>query len=398
MLPFFVCISEGIIIFNTSLRIKDLGGDEFIIGLAPTLRAVLMILFCMVSGRLSDTFGRERIFHTGLIVQCLAILGLGLSDRSDLLIAFTGIYGVGSAFLWPVLGAYIADISGQREFSDNLLAYNISWSSGIFAGVLIAGRLRDFSEYIAGAGTLKYAASYLIKGIPFFVAVLPAVIAVVTGYTFVHLKKKKREPAARKVEPMTKLQRVFLLIGFFVTAGTIFNSSIIWWLFPKFATDITISSTRAGLFLSMVAVAEIITFAVIRITRPNFNSPFYLIPFILMNIGCFAILSIPSNEMLLAHQFLFGTAALMMGTAVAGCFSYSQYHTLLHPHARGTKSGIHQSILVTGALGGSFFGGLAARLTGSSRAPFALGMTLAGFLIVAQFFVRMALTGKNGET
>ena len=150
LVPFLVCIAEGIVIFNTSLRIKDLGGDEFIIGLAPTLGSIMMILFCTITGRLSDTFGRERIFHTGLVVQALAILGLGLSPHFHLLIVFTGMYGIGSAFLWPGFAAFIADMSEEKKLSDNLLAFNISWSSGIFAGVLIAGRLREFSEFLHG--------------------------------------------------------------------------------------------------------------------------------------------------------------------------------------------------------------------------------------------------------
>ena len=375
LLPVLISTSEIIVIFNISLRIKDFGGDEFTIALAPTLLSIMQIVFSMFSGALSDRYGRQRIFFSGIIIYIVSFIGLVLSPTFYLIICFAGLLGAAGAFFWPPVMAFIADESAEGALRRNLSAFNICWAGGAFAGCLLAGYLRE-------------ASASLFRGLPFLSALFLVLVAAVYGKIFVNLGVKREVETAKKIEPLSKAQQMNLIFGFIVIAGTIFNVSIIVWLFPKFAGDIDISYGTAGIIISMLALAETMMYFVLARFKADYNSIYYLTVFIILNLIVCLLLSTASNPVVL------GGAMFLMGVALGGCWSFSQYHTVLHPHLRGVRSGVLQSLMVTGSLGGSFFGGLAARMTGSNRAPFILAMVVAAFLIVALLFIKVAF-GMN---
>jgi len=380
LLPVLISSSEIIVVFNISLRIKDFGGDEFTVALAPTLASIMQIIFSMFSGSLSDRYGRRRILFSGIVIYIIAFIGLVLSPTFYLIICFAGFLGAAGAFFWPPVMAFIADESSEGALQRNLSALNICWAGGAFAGLFLAGYIREASVHT-------------VKALPFLSALFLVLAAMVYGKIFVNIGGKREMEASKKIEPLSRAQQTNLIFGFIVIAGTIFNISIILWLFPKFAGDIDISYGTAGIIVAMIPLAEMLMYFLLGRFNPDYNSSFYLTVFIILNLVVCAVLSIASNAVVL------GGAMFLMGIALGGCWSFSQYHTVLHPHLRGVRSGVLQMLMVTGSLGGSFFGGLSARMTGSNRAPFILAMVVAAFLVVALLFIKIAfgMNNKNSE-
>ena len=376
IVPLLICLTEGIFIFNASLRIRDLGGDEFIIGLAVTLSAAAQILLSPFAGRFSDKVGREKIMHAGIFIYIGAMFGLAISPDYLLIIIFTGIHGAGYALFWPALEALIADKSERGILAQNLVLYNVFGSAGAFAGFFASGYIRNLSKSFGG-------------GFPFYTVLIVYVLTAAYSYVLVRPKNKAAATLQEHIEPMTKTERMYLIAGFFIIGSILFNLSIVNWFFPKFAADVGIPDETAGMLLSLTPFAQLATFILLGVLRPKFNSLSFLIAFLLTNIIAFVIFSTTS------HIFLLGIATFLVGIAFGGCHSFGQYHTLLHPHSRGAKSGLYMTIASAGGLGGCFFGGLAARLTGSIRAPFILGLALAGLLLAAAFVVKLAANAKS---
>ena len=372
-MPPLVCVAEALVVFNTSLRVGDLGGDELIIGIAAAFQSVMALIFSIVAGKISDKVGRERIYHWGLIIFTLSILGLGLSPNYYVLIISLGLNGMGAALFWPIIVAFLADISHPDKLARHLLALNITWSGGAFIGYVLAGFARELSSRYGG-------------GSPFYFCFVLGLFALFYSYAFVHMRGTKKREVPLKIEPITRKQLSSVRMGFLIMACVVFNCAIVVWFLPKYASDIGISAGTAGIIIAMAPLAELFTYVALRAFKPDVNASYYTVPFIVLNAASFAVF-LASGE----NALVLGAAMCIMGVSTGGCYSFSQYHTVLHPHARGAKSGILHTVCVAGALGGSFFGGLAVRLTGSNRAPFVLALTVAGFLIIALFFTRYFL-------
>jgi len=67
------------------------------------------------SGFLSDIFGRKRTIVVGMMLYLVATTGFILSRDVASLILFRAVQGIGSAMVWPVAEAYLADVTGRWQ-------------------------------------------------------------------------------------------------------------------------------------------------------------------------------------------------------------------------------------------------------------------------------------------
>jgi len=67
------------------------------------------------SGFLSDIFGRKRTIVAGMTLYLVATTGFILAQDVSSLIIFRAVQGAGSAMVWPVAEAYLADVTGRWQ-------------------------------------------------------------------------------------------------------------------------------------------------------------------------------------------------------------------------------------------------------------------------------------------
>jgi MFS family permease len=100
--------------------------------------------FLLLSGRLSDIYGRKTIFTIGLVVFSLSSLGAGLANTETLLIGARIVQGVGAALASAAGLALITRIFGPLgRLNQALGIFTAVSSAGFSAGVLLGGLLTE---------------------------------------------------------------------------------------------------------------------------------------------------------------------------------------------------------------------------------------------------------------
>src|SRR2546421_1809375 len=107
-----------------------------------TAYAILFGGVLLLGGRLSDLFGRRRLFVAGLVLFTASSLLDGLAWSSGSLIAFRSLQGLGAALLSPAaLSILTTTFAEGRERNIALGIWGAASGSGGAAGVLLGGAL-----------------------------------------------------------------------------------------------------------------------------------------------------------------------------------------------------------------------------------------------------------------
>jgi MFS family permease len=78
------------------------------------------------SGFLSDIFGRKRAIVAGMMLYLVATIGFIFSRDVTSLIIFRAVQGMGSAMVWPVAEAYLADVTRRWQRGRAISAFMAS--------------------------------------------------------------------------------------------------------------------------------------------------------------------------------------------------------------------------------------------------------------------------------
>ena len=98
-------------IANTTMPIivNDIGGNS-LFAWAFTSYMVLSTVLAPLAGRLSDLFGRKKIYATGILLFLGGSVLCGLSDSMVQLILFRAIQGIGAGVMMPFPSIIAGDI------------------------------------------------------------------------------------------------------------------------------------------------------------------------------------------------------------------------------------------------------------------------------------------------
>jgi EmrB/QacA subfamily drug resistance transporter len=100
--------------------------------------------FLLLSGRLSDIYGRKRLFLVGLLVFSLSSLAAGLATSEDVLIGARIVQGLGAAMASATCLALIIRIFAPiGRLNQALGIFTAVSSAGFSAGVLLGGVLTE---------------------------------------------------------------------------------------------------------------------------------------------------------------------------------------------------------------------------------------------------------------
>jgi EmrB/QacA subfamily drug resistance transporter len=98
-------------------------------------------------GKLSDLYGRRRMFVVSISIFLVGSLLCGLAQSMGQLIAFRALQGVGAGGLLPLAQAAIADLFSPRERGRYQGYIGSMWATAAVAGPLLGGTLTDAASW-----------------------------------------------------------------------------------------------------------------------------------------------------------------------------------------------------------------------------------------------------------
>ncbi len=111
--------------------------------------AIALAGFEILGGRLSDLYGRRRLFTIGLALFTVASCGAGLAPNIAVLIGMRALQGLGAAIVTPCALAIVASLYSGEERNRAIGWWNTSGTAGIAVGMLVGGALVQFSGWRA---------------------------------------------------------------------------------------------------------------------------------------------------------------------------------------------------------------------------------------------------------
>ena len=144
---------------------EQLGANVAFPGYALAIYAAGRFLLQTPAGWLADRLGRRQTLTLGLALSFPSIfLMFEVRDPISFL-AFSGLYGAGSAAVWPSIMAYVGDSLEPSKRARTLNALNLCQLVGLGLGTLIGVTLIDLISYRAA-----FAACLGFSGIALFFA------------------------------------------------------------------------------------------------------------------------------------------------------------------------------------------------------------------------------------
>ena len=182
-------VGMDVTIVNVALPAIQLNLKSNLAGLQWILDAYTLVVasLLMLSGSMSDRFGRRRVFQIGLVLFLLGSLLCSLAQSIGQLIAFRALQGLGASMLNPVALSIIANAFPERK--DRARAVGI-W--GAVAGVSLA-----IGPLLGGALTQKVGWRSI-----FWINLPIGIAAMVLAAKFV---PESKAPRARAFDPVGQL-------------------------------------------------------------------------------------------------------------------------------------------------------------------------------------------------
>jgi MFS family permease len=348
-------------------RAIELGAGPSRLGILPTLYAGAYMSCASVAGRLSDRTPRLALARVACAVFVLGCAGIAASPTLPVLFLAIPVLGLALAFFWSPVQAELADRFPGPGLAGAVSAFNVSWSLGKGAGLVVGGILTE---------ALRPQPALLFAGAPILVtlAILPRARSAARAGSVADSGAAAREP-----DPASAFLRLAWLtnaIAFGV--GSTMNVHA-----PKYLLAHGAGPSAFGVLIGSVFLAQTATFAALRLHRPRPRT--LVVAYALAAAALTAFLFAPT-------QVLRWAAALPLGVALGLAYQSSIHTSLDRTTGRGRAAGLHEMILGAGSSSLPLAGGAIATVTGSLAAPFWLGV---GALVGGLAVVRIALRGAG---
>jgi MFS family permease len=374
VIPFAMDLVINLFFVAAPLKAIHLGANPVELGLIGTLMAACHIIFSTVSGRLSDRIGRRILIVTSPILFALTNVLMILASRVEAILGLALLNGIALGLFWSPFQAWVADTQSGRGLARDIGSFNMSWTVAHLTGPTISGFL--FS---------------LFSWLPFlFSAMLATILILVTFASIENRRSALRSPIdlhPSKEEPGP--------IGFLYAAWVANFTS--WFIlanaryqFPKLAWELSIGPLVIGLLIGFVGLAEFLTFFFLRMSGRWYfkKSPLFGAQLL----GALGMAAMYWGK----SELLFALAFLLIGICCGSTYYSSLYYTVLLQKKKGMGTGLHESIVGSGALLGPILGGIAAQGFGL-RAPYALAFFVLLLAMTVEWNLLRNPSAKNRE-
>ena len=328
-------------------------------GYALAIYAAARFLLQAPAGWLADRLGRRRTLTLGIAVSLPSVfLMLQVQDATSFL-AFSALYGAGSAAIWPAIMAYVGDTHQPSTRGRTLNLLNMSQLLGLMLGTMAGVTLTDYISYQAAfAACLSFSALALV---------LAYRGARSTGATIVRNVPATTEEVSRR---SLFSVRVLLLAGIalLLSIGTTVQAPVV----VEYSRDVlhTKLQVMALMLLAPGAVAAVIAIRLGRVAD-RFGRQLPLIGGLGVAAICYYALSQTSHPLLAVHLVVLAGLAYAVSIPAwgAAALDASEFG------GRGLLLGVLATVQGIGGAAGQAIGGLTNAAFGPV-APFKVGAVL----------------------
>lgn len=341
-------------------RALELGAGSFALGMIPGLYAIAYMVSASCSGRLSDRMPRLRLARLAALTAVVAVLAVAAAPTLPFVFAALPVLGAGLGFFWSPLQAALSDRVETRDLPRALGAFNVSWTTGKGAGLVLGGVL---TAALSARSVLLMAAAPLL---------LSALL----------LPRDRRLPGTAGADgpadgaaaPGPVPDRVLRLAWManalaYGLVGTVNMHA------PRLFLAQGAGPAEFGILLGAVFGVQTVVFAAVR-HRPVGRG------MLAVSLGC----GLGALALLLGLRGpARGLAAVPFGIATGLAYHASLRASLDRPHGRGRAAGWHETLLGAGSTTVPLLGGWAVAGSGTLEAPFVVAavLLLAGLGVLA---------------
>lgn len=349
--------------FAISRRAAELGASAGALGLLGSVWFAPYVLVALVSGRLSDRYGRRRIALIAPFVTIAMTLACAATTNVPLLIGWTAIFGVGLGFFWPPVMAWISDGAHGAALHTRLTRFGVAWNIGLLTGFALTGMV--FQRWPA----MAFGIPAVSIGVILVLLLLPARAT----DTSPDDKALPRVPSGRGFRKTAWLANFGAQLATFGAVA----------LFPQLATHLNVRADAHGALLAvgrgaallMIVALELAMFWRVRLW------PLWVAQ--LVGVGAAAMVGVVSGT------WWFFVAFALMGAVTGYSYQASIFFTLDEMSEKGKGTGLHEAFLAAGMLSGPLLAGWVGNLFGL-RAPYFFCAAALACSVAAQ----VAMTGK----
>lgn len=151
LLAYFLILMDNSIIFTSSIQIaKRLTLSSSELSWVSSAYTLSFGGFLLLSGRLSDIWGKKRVFLIGLSIFGITSLLIGFSQNASMIIGMRVLQGIGSSIIAPTSLALIMDTYKNDMRQKTISYYGATAGIGSSIGLLVGGGLTSFISWRAG--------------------------------------------------------------------------------------------------------------------------------------------------------------------------------------------------------------------------------------------------------
>lgn len=160
---------------------RDLGINALFLGWIPTIYLLALAVLLIPMGRISDIYGRKRIFQWGIIIFTIASFLASFSISGEMLLFFRIVQGVGSAMIFGNVSAIVAAVFPVMQRGRAL-----GWAAtGAYLGLFLGPPLGGFLTQNLGWQSIFY------FNVP---------LGIFCAYSARHIKEEWREAEGEKFD------------------------------------------------------------------------------------------------------------------------------------------------------------------------------------------------------
>ncbi|MCW0214796.1 MAG: MFS transporter [Pseudonocardia sp.] len=285
---------------------SDLGGSLGWTGWTITIYSLGQIIALPIAGRLSDQFGRNRVFLVAVALFTLMSLAAGFAGNIAFLIAVRALQGIAAGAIMPAATGLVAERFGRNRDRAVGLFTSI-FPIGAIIGPIVGGVLVSYTSWRA----------------IFFVNIPLGVIIVLGGLLLIGVRRPAQEGRATAVDvPGIALLTLVLLAG--MTAMTVLGSG-----------------GHPALRIVLAVVSTLVTVAAaVRFVRHSRTAPNAVVPIRLLAGRTFGPLNV--------INVLFGMAALGFSALVP---LYAEHRYGLGPLVAGSLLSVRAIAMIATSSG-----------------------------------------------